>query len=79
LASLGVIAVYLAEIYEELKNRPIYLYRSPDVERDQNASFAATASQSEAASTVLASPPSAPDISVMPGDASQDTSTSSNS
>ena len=28
LASVGIIAVYLAEMYDELKRRPIYLVRS---------------------------------------------------
>ncbi len=29
LTSLGVISLYLAEMFEEIKNRPIYLYRVP--------------------------------------------------
>ncbi len=34
LTSLGVISLYLAEMYDELKKRPVYLYRVADRARD---------------------------------------------
>lgn len=34
LTCLGVISLYLAEMYDELKRRPVYVYRVPDPNRD---------------------------------------------
>lgn len=40
LTCLGVISLYLAEMYDELKRRPVYVYRLPDPERDERRSSA---------------------------------------
>ncbi len=42
LTSVGIIAVYVAEIYDEVKRRPVFVVRKPREERDTRASSTLT-------------------------------------
>lgn len=60
LTSLGVMSLYLAELFEEAKQRPVYLYRQPREAAGRGA-LERTASAPGAEQTVLAMPaPSTP-------------------
>jgi dolichol-phosphate mannosyltransferase len=59
LTSLGVIALYLAEMYDELKQRPVYLYRARDPARDPLPARSAPTTLLGTTPDAVSQPPSA--------------------